>query len=150
MPIPRRNPGDAIAGDFPMIDAIHSEVILLVEDDDLVRSVVKRMLERIGYRILEARNGHEGLLRLHAAADSIDLLLTDVCMPVLGGRELAAGALKVRPGLKIMFMSGQFQEFTHDDLGSEVAFLQKPFGAIHLAIKIRQTLDSQHRCASTA
>jgi len=134
-----------------MVHAEHLEMILLVDDDDLVRSVVKRMLEMKGYGIVEACNGQDGLFRLQTGADPVDLLLTDVCMPVLGGRELAEGARKLQPNIKIIFMSGQHQEFTHEDFGDEkIAFLQKPFSPAALINEVRQTLDCQRRLAATA
>ena len=75
-----------------------SEVILLVEDEETVRKLATKILETSGYVVLEARNGREGLALCEAHQGPIDLLLSDVVMPELGGRELAEGALKLRPG----------------------------------------------------
>jgi hypothetical protein len=84
-----------------------TESILLVEDEDAVRELVRRILTAGGYAVLEARNGREGLKLCETHAGKIDLLVTDVVMPELGGRELAEAALKLRPGLKVVFVSGQ-------------------------------------------
>jgi two-component system CheB/CheR fusion protein len=121
-----------------------SEVILLVEDEDAVRMLVRTILEASGYLVLEACNGREGLALCESYQGAIDLLLSDVVMPELGGRALAEGALKLRPGLKIMFMSGH----THDVVLREgvqkgTAFLQKPFTLVGLAQKVRETLDTK-------
>ena len=104
------------------------------------------MLEGLGYRVIAARNGAEALDLAGAHEGRVDLLLTDVVMPRLGGRELAQRLCEARPGLRVIFMSG----YTADtmlrqgiaDTGS--AFLQKPFTAQQLAKKIRETLDGVH------
>ena len=77
-----------------------SEVVLLVEDEDAIRRLARIILVKSGYVVLEARNGREGLALCEAHQGPIDLLLTDVVMPELGGRELAQAALKLRPGLE--------------------------------------------------
>ena len=125
-----------------------SEVILLVEDEDLVRSLARRVLERSGYVVQEASNGREGLALCEALEGPIDLLFTDVVMPEMGGRELAQGALKLRPELKLLFSSGH----THDVVLKEgiehgMAFLPKPYTPAELAQKVRATLDSNSRSA---
>jgi two-component system CheB/CheR fusion protein len=119
-----------------------SEVILVVEDEDAIRKLTRVVLEKLGYVILEACNGAEGLALCKSHQGAIDLLLTDVIMPELSGRELAEAALLVRPDLKVMFMSGH----THDILLKEgvrngTAFLQKPFTPIALAQTVRAALD---------
>ena len=120
-----------------------SEVILLVEDEDTVRKLARMILEASGYVVLEARNGREGLALCEAHEGPIDLLLSDVVMPELGGRELAEGALKLRPGMKVMFMSGHTQDVVlKEGVQKGTAFLQKPFTPAGLAQKVRETLDS--------
>jgi CheY-like chemotaxis protein len=120
-----------------------SEVILLVEDEDAVRRLAQKVLEASGYVVLEARNGREGLALCESHQGPIDLLISDVVMPELGGRELAEGALKLRPGLKVMFMSGHTQDVVlKEGVRKGTAFLQKPFTPVGLAQKVRETLDS--------
>jgi two-component system CheB/CheR fusion protein len=120
-----------------------SGVILLVEDEDAVRKLTRLVLEESGYTILESHNGREGLALCEAHDGPIDLLLTDVVMPELGGRELAEGALKLRPGLKVMFMSGHTQDIVlKEGIQKGAAFLQKPFTPGSLAQKVRETLDA--------
>ena len=109
----------------------------------LVRELARRILEASGYVVLEARNGREGLALCEAHEGPIDLLVTDVVMPELGGRELAEGALKLRPGMKVLFMSGHTQDvILKEGVQKGAAFLQKPFTPAGLAQKVRETLDS--------
>ena len=133
------------------IEPLGSEVILLVEDDDLIRVVARQILEACGYVVHEARNGRHGLELCQAHEGPIDLLLTDVTMPELGGRELAEAALKLRPGMKVLMMSG----LSHDDLFTDgdqrgIDFLQKPFLLSDLAHRVRDTLDSGAQAAGQA
>ena len=128
-----------------------SEVILLVEDEDMVRAVARRILEMRGYVVHDACNGREGLALCEAHEGPIDLLVTDVMMPELGGRELAERALKLRPGLKVMFMSGHTQDVVlKEGIQKGAAFLQKPFTPARLAQKVRETLDSKVGAAGQA
>lgn len=125
-----------------------SEVILLVEDEDAVRKLARLVLEASGYTVLESRNGREGLALCERHEGPIDLLVTDVVMPELGGRELAEGALKLRPGMKVMFMSGHTQDVVlKEGVQKGTAFLQKPFTPAGLAQKVRDTLDRTARSA---
>jgi PAS domain S-box-containing protein len=120
-----------------------SETILLVEDDDEVRRVTREALELAGYTVLEARRGGEALeiCRLHAGP--IDVLLTDIVMPEMSGPEAAAAATSLRPGMKVIYMSG----YTDDGLAEHGAakttgvFLRKPFLFDTLAHLVRATLD---------
>ena len=125
-----------------------SEVILLVEDEDIVRMLARRVLETSGYVVLDARNGREGLTLCEAHEGAIDLLLTDVVMPEFGGRELAECALKLRPGMKVLFMSGHTQDVVlKEGVRKGTAFLQKPFTPAGLARRVREALDSNARSA---
>ena len=120
-----------------------TETILLVEDEDAVRILAERVLKSRGYTIIEARNGREGLKLCESHPGQIDLLVTDVVMPELGGRELAAAAVKLRPGLKVMFVSGHSMEMMmKEDVHTGTAFLRKPFTPLQLAQKVREALDS--------
>ncbi len=115
-----------------------SETILVVEDDPTVRSLARRALERYGYRVLEAGNGRAALEVMQRHDDAIDLLLTDIVMPEMGGRRSAEQVLFSRPSIKVLFMSG----YAGDDQPVEPeAMVQKPFTPESLARKVREVLD---------
>ena len=123
-------------------------VILLVEDEDAVRKLARLVLEASGYTVLESRNGREGLAMCEAHDGPIHLLVTDVVMPELGGRELSERALKLRPDIKVMFMSGHTEDVVlKEGVQGGTAFLQKPFTPAGLAQKVRDALDGDARCA---
>jgi nitrogen-specific signal transduction histidine kinase/CheY-like chemotaxis protein len=125
-----------------------SEIILLVEDEDAVRKLARLILEAIGYVVYEARDGRAGLALCQAHQGPIDLLVSDVVMPELGGRELAEAALELRPGLKVLFMSGHTQDIVlKEGVQKGIPFLQKPFTGAELARKVREALDSECRAA---
>jgi two-component system cell cycle sensor histidine kinase/response regulator CckA len=130
----------------PMMPArLHgSETVLLVEDEEGVRKVVRTVLQRHGYRVLEATNGVEALDLAEKHA-TIDLLLTDVIMPRMGGAETAARLRLARPKLKLLYMSGYTDDsvVVHGVLRSDVAFLQKPLTPAALLLKVREVLDSR-------
>jgi two-component system CheB/CheR fusion protein len=120
-----------------------TESILLVEDEDTVRVLVGTILRARGYAVLEARSGRDGVKLCETHPGKLDLLLTDVVMPVLGGRELAEAARKLRPGLKVLFMSGHTEDvILKEGVQHGAAFLHKPFTPLQLAQKVRETLDS--------
>jgi nitrogen-specific signal transduction histidine kinase/ActR/RegA family two-component response regulator len=123
-----------------------TEVILLVEDEEVVRRLARRILETSGYVVHEACNGREGLAVCQSYEGRIDLLVTDVVMPQLGGRDLAAAALRLRPQLKVLFMSGHTEDvMLREGIHRGAAFLHKPFLPIELAQKVRETIDSNAR-----
>jgi len=124
--------------------------LLIVEDDDGVRGVAARSLERLGYRVLVARGGAEALAAADEHDGPIDLLLTDVVMPGQDGRELAADLWARRPDLRTLFMSGYTGEKLDDRgiLESGAAFLPKPFTLGALALKVREVLDRRPTQAS--
>jgi PAS domain S-box-containing protein len=120
-----------------------SESILLVEDDEQVRTAASALLRRCGYRVLEAPAAREAL-RLAEATDAIDLLLSDVVMPELSGVELAEQVSLRYPDLKILCCSGYTEEVVvnHGLLPTGIPFLQKPFTGESLARRVRQVLDA--------
>ncbi len=121
-----------------------SETVLLVEDEEAVRGLVKRLLESRGYRVLEASHGPEALLLEQKHRAEIELVLTDVVMPQMSGPELARRLLRRNPGLKVIFMSGYTGEalVRNHLVNKEVNLLQKPFTAASLTRKVREVLDS--------
>ncbi|HXW15580.1 MAG TPA: ATP-binding protein, partial [Terriglobia bacterium] len=122
-----------------------SETIILVEDDDNVRAVAGRILGSRGYNVLEAPSGLAALLMPGEHKGPIHLLLTDLVMPVMSGRELAEKLVQSVPGLKVLYMSGYTDDaaIRHGVLQSGVPFLQKPFSPEGLARKVREVLDLQ-------
>ena len=119
------------------------EVILVVEDDDQVRTVVSKGLPRLGYEVLVVRNAEEALALVDKHPGRIDLLLTDVVMPGLSGPQLADRLTSRRPETRVVFMSG-YPEAQDPALGFSLngrSYLQKPFALAELAEKIRQSLD---------
>ena len=122
-----------------------TETVLVVEDEYAVRRIVKIALESAGYRVIEARNGPEALdaVRLHAGA--IDLVVTDVVMPEMSGRELVERIVKDHTAVRILYMSGYTDDavMRHGIVESGVAFLQKPFTPLALAHKVREVLNAK-------
>ena len=119
-----------------------TETVLLVEDEDSVRELVRETLMSRGYKVLEAENGESGLRVAESHKGHIDLLITDVVMPGIGGRELAKKLLLMRPNLGVLFLSGYTEDavVNHGALGPGRAFLQKPFTLQSLARKVREVL----------
>jgi len=119
-----------------------SETILLVEDEDQVRNLVRDTLRREGYKVLDAPNPAEARRIAGAHQGPIHLLIADVVMPKEGGRELAAGLVPRRPAMKVLFMSGYTdQAGVSSGLPSgESGFIQKPFTPATLAGKVREIL----------
>jgi CheY-like chemotaxis protein len=122
------------------------ETVLVVEDDDRVRSLARQVLEICGYTVLEAGDGVEAMRRYEPQAQGIDLLLLDVVMPHMGGRALADRMLELKPLMKVLFVSGYPNETVMRQGVSELeaAFLQKPFTTGSLTQKVRQVLDGRN------
>jgi len=124
-----------------------AETILLVEDEAPVRSLIRSLLSKSGYHVLEARDGEEALLLGERFSGQIHLVLTDVVMPKMGGPELAERLARVRPQARVLFMSGYTDDTVvhHGVLRSGMAFLQKPITPAALARKVREVLDGPER-----
>ena len=121
-----------------------TETILVVEDDEPLRKLTVALLESTGYRVLEADNGETAIRSVQHLIESIDLLLTDVLMPVMSGVDLSVNLRKLRPGLKVLLMSGYAGDLIARHRGSEpdIALLEKPFTRNDLLAKIRFVLGS--------
>jgi len=126
----------------PQNDAGGCETVLLVEDEDSVRELVRVTLASRGYKVLEAENGECGMRLSEDFTGHIDILITDVVMPGMGGRELAKKLLSLRPGISVLYLSGYTEDavITQGTLGPSNAFLQKPFTLQNLAKKVREVL----------
>jgi CheY-like chemotaxis protein len=137
MPVP--------SGEYPIprVTQAGAARILLVEDEEAVRRMAARALVSRGYTVLEAANGAEALELVRQAPEPIDLVITDVIMPVVGGRELGERLAELRPGLQVLFISG----YADDDvvrrglLSPGSPFLQKPFEPEALARKVQKILE---------
>ena len=140
-PAPRRRGGSGAA-----LRAVPrgTETVLVVEDEDAVRRIVKIVLESTGYRVIEARNGPEALEAARRHAGGIHIVVTDVVMPGMSGRELVEQLAKDHSGVRILYMSGYTDDavMRRGIVESGVAFLQKPFSPLALARKVREVLDA--------
>jgi CheY-like chemotaxis protein len=133
-----------LTGAVKAIDPVRGrETILLVEDEPAVRGLVHETLRLHGYTVLEARHGIEALLTSAKYVGPIHLLLTDVVMPQMSGPEVAEKLLTVRPGIKVLYMSGypDHPVFDQGGVSRETGFLPKPFSPHVMAQKVREVLD---------
>jgi len=136
----------------PQSEAGGCETVLLVEDEESVRELVRVTLTARGYRVIEAENGECGLRVAEEFKEPIDILITDVVMPGIGGRELAKKLLLMRPGISVLYLSGYTEDavVTQGALGPGTAFLQKPFTLQNLSKKVREVLRSRPAAKSIA
>jgi CheY-like chemotaxis protein len=138
--------GEPAASDTPVDQQAGSvaghETVLVVEDEPMVRAISVESLEMLGYRVLQASNGEEALEVARAHAGTIDLVVSDVVMPVMGGPALVQRLRIERPNIKVLFVSG----YTDDAIVRQgvlepgVEFLQKPFALAALARRLREIL----------
>ena len=120
---------------------------MLVEDESSVRRMLREALSRAGYRVWEAGNGAEAIAQRSADIHKIDLLVTDIVMPVMNGLRLAEELRNWHPGLKVVFMSGHSEEVISGQSGPDPApdLLLKPFVPEVLVRKVRSVLDESYR-----
>lgn len=121
-----------------------TETVLLVEDEEAVRQLAQEVLQSNGYCVLDAGNGNEAMKIAEQHNGVIDLMVTDVVMPLLGGRELAEKLSVTRPEMRVLYMSGHTDDAIvhHGVLDGRAAFLEKPFGPDALALKVREVLSA--------
>jgi CheY-like chemotaxis protein len=122
-----------------------TETVLLVEDEDEVRRLVSELLQQRGYTVLAAAQPDEALEICNFHRGPIELLLTDMVMPQMSGRELASRVQWLRPDVRVLFMSGYAQDPAAVDIETGIAFLRKPFTPAVLARTIREVLESEIR-----
>jgi two-component system, cell cycle sensor histidine kinase and response regulator CckA len=120
-----------------------SERILLVEDEDGVREFARMVLQSNGYEVLEAKDGNEALTLAQQHPEQIHLMITDVVMPRMSGRQLAERFEQLRPDLRVLYVSGYTDDaiVRHGIVDAKMPFLQKPFSPVALARKVREVLD---------
>jgi len=128
-------PGDALAAG--------TETVLLVEDEGRVLEITRHLLVELGYTVLAASSPDEALRLAEAHAEQIHLLLTDVVLPKMNGRDLSSRLVSLRPGLKCLFMSGHTANvIAHRGVVEKgVHFIQKPFSIKDLSAKVRKVLE---------
>jgi two-component system, cell cycle sensor histidine kinase and response regulator CckA len=131
-------------GDGSLVAAHGSETILLVEDNAAMRHSMQETLANLGYRVIEAENGLVALAYLANGQEPVDLVISDLVMPEMGGLELRQHIRQLQPDLKLLLMTGHPLENHHEKL-PEFGWLQKPFGLHELAACVRQLLDKQIR-----
>ena len=130
-----------VAGLPPDLPA-EMETILLVEDDQMVRTLARIILELSGYNVLEAASGIEAMEICKDLQGRLHLLLTDVVMPKMSGPELSKEVIKRWPDVRVLYMSGHADDVVaRYDVGTDVHLLQKPFSPDTLALKVRETLN---------
>jgi len=142
LPVVREEAEAVLMADEFIVTMGH-ETILLVEDQEIVRKMAIRALKDQGYHIIEAINGEDAILKGEKNKEAIDLLLTDVVMPKMSGRQLYEHLAPTIPDLKVLYMSGYTENAIahHGVLEKGTNFIQKPFRAQELAKKVRQVLD---------
>jgi len=129
-----------------------TETVLVVEDEDGVRRLTRSILERYGYKVLDAESGEEALRVAAAYEGTIDLVVSDVVLPGINGRKTAEELLRDRPALKVVYISGYSDNAlaVGGVLGPGVSFLEKPFTPEALAQKVRRVLDGRDRRGADA
>ena len=132
----------AVKKDVKPIDLTGNATVLIVEDEDMVRSVAVRQLVRLGYRVLEAGNGFEAIDVIAAEKGAVDLVISDVVMPEMDGPTFLKAVRPANPDLKFIFVSGHTNDAFRETIGQDetFAFLQKPFSLPQLAQKVKEEL----------
>jgi PAS domain S-box-containing protein len=145
LPVASSLPPAAIATAERTTSTMGQETVMLVEDEEVVRNLTRRLLERAGYTVIVAERGDEAYSMLAANPDEIDLLLTDVIMPGMNGGQLYENAKRLKPDLRVIYMSGYTADAIahHGVLDGTTVFIQKPFEAELLIRRVREVLDAR-------
>jgi two-component system cell cycle sensor histidine kinase/response regulator CckA len=130
------------AGAVPRVSG-RDAVVLLVEDDDAVRSATRRVLELAGFVVLEACNGLDALEKIEGATPPVDLVLSDVAMPEMNGRELARAIHERGDGIPVILASGYSDPDVGDEVAARTRVLQKPLDAATLTAALEEALRSR-------
>ena len=144
LPVAAKN-AEPLDKEVKNIDIAGSETILLVEDLEMLRKLAVKTLTRHGYKVIQAENGRDALTKYEKLEGKIDLLVTDVVMPQMNGKQLYNRLLEINPNLRALFMSGYPEDAVghHGILDQGTNFIQKPFHPRDLAIKVRQVLEAK-------
>jgi len=149
--LPRSDGEEVAPTSLPRLSTLRGrETILLVEDEGMILRVARDALAGLGYRIITASDGAQALDMVKTMAGPVDLLVTDVVMPKMGGRELARRLSKLRPDIRVLFSSGYTENsiVEHGVLDEGVEFLQKPYTPVALARRVREVLDRSSALSS--
>jgi CheY-like chemotaxis protein len=140
---PRELSANETAGRAPPLTArvAGSETILVVEDEETVRNLARRILGRAGYTVLAAASGSEALLVCERHPGAVHLMLTDIVMPQMNGKDLAERLVKLYPTLRVVYMSGYTDDAIGRVLDPGTHFIAKPFNAADLTRMVREVLD---------
>jgi two-component system cell cycle sensor histidine kinase/response regulator CckA len=122
---------------------VGTEMVLVVEDEPIVRKAACRILQLHGYRVLEATNGEEAIVAMQASDTPVDLVITDVVMPGMEGTTLVSYLRTSHPRTRVLYMSGYNPEYLQVRAAPDEAFLAKPFTFEGLAQRVREVLDGQ-------
>ena len=144
LPLDTRTTEDEDVRPASSVSLTGSETILLVEDEQAVRRAVSLTLQKQGYQVVETEDAEEALQKFQELEDQTDLLITDLVMPGMNGKELAEHLIRLRPDLRMLFISGHTEnQILHDFmLGRNTRFLQKPFAMHSLLVTVRALLDT--------
>lgn len=118
----------------------HPRTILIIDDEPAVRNVTRSLLERVGYRVVAAGSGAEGIHLLETEGEAVDLVVLDLTMPQMGGREVLAELAKVRPDVRVLLASGFATRDNIPDGPNIVGFLSKPFRFEELVRTVREAI----------
>jgi CheY-like chemotaxis protein len=127
------------------LEAGARRTILLVEDEDMVRALLAEVLRRQGYDVLSCAHPREGIEVCQRNSHKIDVLLTDMAMPEMNGREMAKRILATMPDLRVLFMSGYSEQSLPEagEISSKCGYLQKPFTLSTLMLKLSEVLEEE-------
>lgn len=121
-----------------------TETILIVDDEDMVINVGSEMLERLGYKVLMAKSGRDGVRIYETCKEEVSLVIMDLIMPEMGGIEAYKHIKDINPDVKVLFSTGYILESSMDDMmeKGKVEFIQKPFGMEELSRKVNHVLET--------